>query len=226
MFEKVELIKILLPTLGRQVALLAVLVIALLLLTKKSTLKAIGKKWKKIVAGLMIIMVAFMLFPYTVMGIVANAIVLLGLADIALFLWKRCKEFRVWVATTVNEKTQMASGAISFWRKVLNSTPRKVAMIIILICSGSVVGVVIDIVILFGMSYFLYKFGVLDMLNWDNEIVDNVATGIAVAVAVWKIICRFGIVAAVYFMFKFKNGRIFKLELDEEDETEEEDEEE
>lgn len=126
---------------------------------------------------------------------------LLVLAILVIAVYFIAKEeiisFKNWLRKDRTALKENIKCSYEFWRAILKSKIRIVALVVILICQKGVVGMIVSIIILIGISFFLAKRQLLGEINWAEKTHQRVATIVTVALAIVWIVERLGIFASI-----------------------------
>ena len=99
-----------------------------------------------------------------------------------------------WIHKDRTDTKEYLVEVYDFWKEVLKSKVRAVAMIIVLICQRGVIEMVISIAILIGVSYYLIaNNSILESIPWYDDNTQDVVTGIIVSMSVLLLMERLGL---------------------------------
>lgn len=98
-----------------------------------------------------------------------------------------------WIHKDRTDTKEYLLEVYDFWREVLKSKVRLIAVIIILICQRGVAGMVISIAIIIGITYFLAATNIIDNICWENKKTQKAVTGFAVTCAAFFLLNRLGL---------------------------------
>lgn len=122
---------------------------------------------------------------------------LLVLAILCVAVYLIAKEeitsFKNWLRKDRTALKENIKCSYEFWRAILKSKIRIVALVVILICQKTVVGMVVSIVILLGISFFLAKQQILGKIDWAQKSHQKIATIVTVSLAIVWITERLGV---------------------------------
>ena len=119
-------------------------------------------------------------------------------------------DYHEWLSNYSRLKEDL-NEALIFWKHVLNSRIRRWTIAVILVLqSRGAISMIISIIILFGASYMLSRYQIVDMIDWTDKRTQVIATAICGTYAFFLLVRTLGtigIIVAVLIVIVARNKR-------------------